>query len=108
MVTSLQHSRPMLRTGITTRRPDPLLLFLSANLQGYAELTLEKLSSTNPFTSDAAYEASGRQEAARLAAAAAAAGGLDLWQAAAAVWRKKVAQGWAPQLQQLMAMHGIG
>lgn len=77
-------------------------------LQGFADLTLDKLSGTNPFVSDATYEATGRHEAARLAAATAAAGGLDLWQSAAAVWRKKVALGWAPQLQQLMAMHGIG
>lgn len=81
---------------------------LCATLQGYADLSLNQLSGTNPFIGNATYEASGRHEAARLAAAAAATGGLDLWQSAAAVWRKKVAQGWAPQLQQLLTTHGIG
>ena len=81
---------------------------LYATLQGYADLTLNQLSGTNPFISNATYDASGRQEAARLAAATAATGGLDLWQSAAAVWRKKVAQGWAPRLQQLLATHRIG
>lgn len=80
----------------------------AAALQGQPDLTIDQLSDTNPFVEDATFEATGRQEAARLAASAAAAGGIDMWQAAAAVWRKKVAQGWAPQLQQLMAAHGIG
>lgn len=73
-------------------------------LQGFADLPVKVgwLSGTNPFVSDATFEATGRHEAARLATLTAAAGGLDLWRSAAALWRKRVALIWAPRLQSLM------
>ena len=70
------------------------------------------ISDSDPFLDDAAYEASGREELRRYQAELAArqppVPGIPLKASAAAIWRKKVALGWAPRLQELIAELGIG
>jgi hypothetical protein len=72
------------------------------------------ISDSAPFSDIAGdkYEASGREELRRhqaeLAARQPHVSGIPLHAAAAAIWRKKVAWGWEPRLQELIATLGIG
>ena len=72
------------------------------------------ISDSDPFVDEAddRYEASGREELRRhqaeLAARQPPVPGIPLHAAAAAIWRKKVAWGWEPRLQELIATLGIG
>lgn len=79
----------------------------ASSLQGISKtLPVRGLSGTSPLADDAAFAATGSAELA--AAAEAAAPGLDLQRAAAALWRKTVALAWAADFPHLMASEGIG
>ena len=95
------------------RRRRPTLR--SSLAQGEARPVLGTgISDSAPFSDIAGdkYEASGREELRRhqaeLAARQPHVSGIPLHAAAAAIWRKKVAWGWEPRLQELIGTLGIG